>query len=77
MTWDAEQSGEEVGDLQMQLANALMLATGAAPTAPQALEVKRQKFSDSPDLSRFRRTQSRGWIAQLRIADSTQTNQLP
>jgi len=67
MTRDARQSGEEVRGLRTQLANALMLAARAAPTAPQAPEDRGQKFPDSPDFSWLDRTQLRGWIAQLRM----------
>jgi hypothetical protein len=51
MTQDAQQSGEEVRSLRMQLANALMLAARAAPAAPQAPEDRGQMFPDSPDFS--------------------------
>ena len=67
MTRDARQSGEEVRGLRTQLANALMLAARATPTAPQAPEDRGQKFPDSPDFSGSDRTQLRGWIAQLRM----------
>jgi hypothetical protein len=67
MTRAARQSGEEVGGLRTQLANALMLAARAAPAAPQAPEDRGQKFPDSQDFSGSDRTQLRGWIAQLRM----------
>ena len=51
MTRDARQSGKEVRGLRTQLANALMLAASAAPTAPQAPEDRGQKVPDSPDFS--------------------------
>jgi hypothetical protein len=67
MTQDAPQSGEEVHRLRMQLANALMLATRAAPAAPQAPEDRGQKIPDSSDLSESERTKLTGWIAQLQM----------
>jgi hypothetical protein len=67
MTRDTRQSGEEVRGLRTQLANALMLAAGVAPAAPQAPEDKGQIFPDSVDFSASGRTQLRGWFAQLRI----------
>jgi len=60
MTRDARQSGEEFRGLRTQLANALMLAARAAPTAPQAPEDRGQKFPDSPDFSGTDQTQLRG-----------------
>ena len=53
--------------MRTQLANALTLAAGAAPAAPQAPEDRGQKFPDSPDFSGPDRTQMRGWIAQLQM----------
>jgi len=50
VTQDAQQSGEEVWGLRVQLANALTLAARAAPAAPQALEDWSQKYPDSPDI---------------------------
>jgi len=51
MTWDAQQSREEVQGLRMQLANALTLAGSMAPAAPQAPEDRGQKFPESSDFS--------------------------
>jgi len=51
MTRDAWQSGEEVRGSRAQLANALTLASRAAPAAPQAPEDRGQKFPDSPHYS--------------------------
>jgi len=69
MTRDAQQSGEEVHGSRTQLANAPILATSSAPAAPQVAAAKGLKFPDSPDVSGLDRTQSIGWIAQLRMAD--------
>ena len=67
MTWDAQQSGEEVCGSRTQLVNALTLAARAALAAPHALEDRGQKFPNSPDFSGSDRIQLRGWIAQLRM----------
>jgi len=67
ITRDARQCGEEVRGLRMQLANALKLAAGAAPAAPQAPEDRGQIFTDSPDFSWSDQTQLRSWVAQLRM----------
>jgi len=67
ITRDLEQSGEEVWDLRMQLANAQTLSARVALAAPQALETWGQRFPYSPDISWSDWTQWRGWIAQLQI----------
>lgn len=53
--------------MRTQLANALMLAARAAPTAPQAMQDRGQKYPDSPDMLESDRTQIRSWSAQLQI----------
>jgi len=68
MTRDAQESGEEVRSLWMQLASSLTLAAIAALAAAQASENRGWIFPDSPDCSGSDRTQFRGWIAQLRMA---------
>jgi len=66
MTRDARRSGEEVGALRTQLADALSLTAWVAPTPPQQYENRGRKFPDSPDFSGLDHGQLRGWIAQLR-----------
>ena len=65
MTQNAQQSGEEVHSLRMQLANALMLAARVALATPQAPEVRCQKFPDSPVISGSDHIHCRGCIGQL------------
>jgi hypothetical protein len=65
MTYDAQQSEEEVRGLRTQVANALTLAAWAAPAAPHAPEDRGQIIPDCLDLSGSDRTRLRGWIAQL------------
>jgi len=77
MTWNARQSGEEVRALRMQLANALSLASRAAPAPPHQLQDWGQKFPNSPDISGFDRTQWRGWIAQLQMVVRHKPTSLP
>jgi hypothetical protein len=67
MTRDAREASEESRNLRTPLANALSLAARTAPTAPQQLEDRGQKFPDSPDFSGSDRTQLTGWNAQLRM----------
>jgi len=77
MTWDAQQSGEEVCGSRTQLVNALTLAARAALAAPHALEDRGQKFPNSPDFSGSDRIQLRGWIAQLRMVIWHQPASIP
>jgi len=51
----------------MLLANALTLEATAAPSAPQAKEVRGQKFPDSPDVSGSDGTQLGGCMTHLRM----------
>lgn len=67
MTRDAQQSGEEVPSLRIQLANGHMSAARAAPAACQVPEDGDQKFHHSPVISGSDQSQFRRWIAQLRL----------
>jgi len=44
MTQDSKQSGKEVCNLRMQLANAPTMAARAAPAAPQAPRIEARYF---------------------------------
>jgi len=77
ITHDAPESGGEVRNFQMQLANSLALAAKAATAARQGQEDKGQKYSDPPDCSRSDCTQLSGWITQLWIVIGHQPGSFP
>jgi hypothetical protein len=60
MTRDAREASTEAPSLRTQLANVQSLAAPAAPTPPQSLQERGQKFPNSPDFSGSDWTQLRG-----------------
>jgi hypothetical protein len=52
---DAQQSGEEVTGLRMQLADALTMVARVAPAALQTSEPRSQKFPNRSDFSSLHR----------------------
>jgi len=65
VTTDTPESGEEVWNVQIQLANVLTLAVRAGPRALLGQNGKVHQCPDSLDFSRSDQTKVTAWLAQL------------